>query len=92
MLMHSMPTKAYADLGEAWVRHQTARLRQKHLQVGMRFRLDVDDVDALLERAAAHARNARAVTAPSSPRLAAGDHVRRATREAVELCARLHLG
>jgi len=48
---------AYAELGDAWVRHQLARLRQRHLQFGRRGPLDVD---ALLHRAAGTARAARA--------------------------------
>jgi hypothetical protein len=40
---------AYADLGDAWLRNQTARLHQAHLQFGQRWQLDVN---ALLARAA----------------------------------------
>jgi len=44
---------AYANLGDAWLRDQTARLRQAHLQFGRRWHLDVN---ALLARAAHTAR------------------------------------
>jgi hypothetical protein len=40
---------AYAHLGEAWFRHQSARILQRHLQYGQHCRLDLD---ALLAAAA----------------------------------------
>jgi len=40
---------AYAHLGDAWLRYQSARILQRHLQFGLRGRLDVD---ALLAPAA----------------------------------------
>jgi len=46
-------TSAYADLGDACLRYQTARIRQKHLQFGRHCRLEVD---ALLARAASVSR------------------------------------
>jgi hypothetical protein len=50
--------EAYADLGDVWLRDQTARLLQKHLQFGQRFRLDVDLLLAGRARAARVARAA----------------------------------
>ena len=46
----------HADLGDAWLRGQMARLHQAHLQFGRRWRLDVD---ALVARAAGMARAAQ---------------------------------
>ena len=56
MSLNATPANAYAGLGDAWVREQTARIQQKHLQFGGRRQLDVD---ALLSRAAAVARAGR---------------------------------
>jgi hypothetical protein len=39
-----IPTHAYADLGDEWVRYQSARIQQKHLQVGRHFRLDLTGI------------------------------------------------
>jgi hypothetical protein len=50
--------EAYADLGDVWLRDQTARLLQKHLQFGQHFRLDVDLLLAGRARAARVARAA----------------------------------
>ena len=54
---------AYADLGDVWLRDQTARLLQKHLQFGQHFRLDVD---LLLAGRARAARAARAAVMPAA--------------------------
>jgi hypothetical protein len=54
--VESARANAYADLGDAWLRDQMARLRQAHLQLGQRWHLDVD---ALLARAARTAREAQ---------------------------------
>jgi hypothetical protein len=75
----------YADLGEAWVLQQLARIHQRHLQCGRHFRLDMD---ALLANAARFARGS-AGNAVRTRRQDNGDHLRRATVEAVEYCARL---
>ena len=48
-------TDTFADLGDAWLRDQMARLHQAHLQVGQRWHVDVG---ALLARAARRAREA----------------------------------
>ncbi|MBB3182398.1 hypothetical protein FHW64_006842 [Variovorax sp. Sphag1AA] len=49
MFVQATRPYAYAELGEVWLRHQTARLSQKHLQCGRHFRLEVNEV---LDRAA----------------------------------------
>jgi hypothetical protein len=58
MLIKAPATRAYADLGEAWLRYQTTRLAQKYLQAGRHFRLDIE---VLLDRAGRTARAARQV-------------------------------
>ena len=54
--MNAYRTDTFADLGDAWLRDQMARLHQAHLQAGQRWRLDVD---TLLARAARMAREAQ---------------------------------
>ena len=51
-------TCAYADLGEAWVRYQSARIEQRYLQLGRHFRLDLN---ALLRRLAIAVRATRRI-------------------------------
>jgi len=57
------PVDNYADLGDAWVRDQTARFRQKHLQLGSHWRLDMQ---TLLARAARLARGATQCESPGT--------------------------
>lgn len=73
MSIHPTRPGAYADLGDAWLRGQLARLTQKNLQFGGRYRIDAD---ALLARSARTAR------------IPAGDRVRQAALEIIEPCAR----
>jgi len=82
-------TNAYADLGDAWLSYQTARLHQKHVQSGWHFRLDVD---ALLDRAARMARAPQPNEAPTARENASTDHIRRAMFEAIDHCARVENG
>ena len=82
----SDPNVAYADLGQAWFRYQTARLRQRHLQFGQHLRLDVE---ALLARLAGVTRAARRIKTPTAPVRVEIDHLRRAMIEAIEYCALL---
>jgi hypothetical protein len=56
MSIKTTPPEAYADLGDVWLRDQTARLLQKHVQFGRHFRLDVDLLLAGRARAARAAR------------------------------------
>jgi len=77
---------AYADLGDVWLRDQSARLSQKYLQYGGHCRIDVD---ALLARLARTARAAKAAAAPSATKISTEDRIRRATIEAIEYCSRL---
>ena len=56
MPIHTTRTSAYANLDKAWLRNQTARLHQRHLQFLRHFRLDID---TLLARAANLTRAAR---------------------------------
>jgi hypothetical protein len=84
--MANQPTQSdtYADLGDAWVRYQTALFHQRHIQLGRRCRLDIR---ALLDAAARIARAGRPLE-PIEPRKPATDRLRRATIEAIDLCAR----
>jgi len=41
MSINTTGSYAYADLGDAWLRYQTARSRQEHPQAGRHFRLDM---------------------------------------------------
>jgi hypothetical protein len=75
---------AYADLGDVWLRDQSARLMQKHLQFGRHYRMDAD---ALLARLACTARAARTPVMPVANESSSTDHIRRATIEAIEYCS-----
>ncbi|SAK81613.1 hypothetical protein [Caballeronia ptereochthonis] len=86
MPINGIQSDAYADLGEAWIQDQSARLMQKHLQFGQHYRIDVD---ALLARSAQVARAARIAAAAAENLELATDRIRRATLEAVEHCPRL---
>jgi len=77
-----------ADLGEIWFRDQTARRRQKHLQSGQHFRLEID---ALLAQAARRAQAARTIERPIAHDGGSTDRIRRAAIEAIEQCARLEI-
>lgn len=54
MFIHSTETNLYADLGAAWILHQTFRIHQTYLQFGRHFRVDVD---SLVDRTARRARS-----------------------------------
>ena len=86
MSLNATPVNTYADLGDAWLRHQTARFHQKHLQFGQHCRLDVD---ALLARAAGVSRTTRPAGTLTVREHMSTDHTRRAMLEAIEHCARL---
>lgn len=89
MPLHLTQQAVYEDLGEIWLRDQSARLMQRHLQFGGHHRFDAD---ALLLRMARTARAARATGAAATPaakKISAENLIRRATIEAVEHCARL---
>ena len=58
MSFHISHASAHANLDCAWLRDQTARLHQRHLQFRRHFRLDVD---ALLARAVKETRANRPV-------------------------------
>lgn len=77
---------AYADLGDAWLRDQSARLTQKYLQFGGHYRIDAD---ALLARLARTARADKVAVAPAAQKISTEDRIRRATIEAIEHCLRL---
>ena len=70
--------QAFVDLGDAWLRAQTDRVLQRHLQFGQHRRIDLD---SLLSRTAQPFR--------TSIRQAANDRLWRATVAAVEYCERL---
>ena len=80
-----MPFKATwtheTPAAQVWRRHQIAMLRQRHMQVGLHFQLDID---ALLDRGALSIGLGAAPSAASE-----ADRIRRATVEAVDYCARL---
>jgi hypothetical protein len=86
MSLNATPVNTHADLGDAWRRHQTARLRQKHLQFGQHCRLDVD---TLLARMAGASRMAQSAETPTVREPMPTDHIRRAMIEAIEHCAQL---
>jgi len=88
MSFYTTQTNAYADLGEIWFRDQTARLRQKHLQSGQHFRLEID---ALLAQPARRAQAARTIERPIAHDGGSTDRIRRAAIEAIEQCARLEI-
>lgn len=73
-------------LGAVWVCCQSARLRQMDVQFGRHFH--VDRV-ALLERASRLARVDRPGAAPLDSGTGCTDRFRRATIEAIDLCAKL---
>jgi hypothetical protein len=84
-----IPTCAYADLGEAWVRYQSARIEQRYLQLGRHFPLDLN---ALLRRLAIAVRATRMIE-PLEPRgPASTDHTRPASIEAVGHCVEAACG
>lgn len=85
MSLNAIPINAYADLGDAWVRYQTARIHQKYLQFGLHFHLDIDALMVRASRAAREARGTVAQARESAP----ADHMRRAMIEAIEHCTQL---
>jgi bifunctional pyridoxal-dependent enzyme with beta-cystathionase and maltose regulon repressor activities len=86
MSMNTTTTPAYADLGSAWLKYQTARIQQRHLQFGRHFRLDLD---ALLRRLATAARATRVMEAPAPHVPVSTIQMRRELIEAIDLCARV---
>src|SRR5947209_3911895 len=54
---------SYTDLGDAWVRYQSARVQQTHVQLGRHFRLDLN---GLLHGLATAARARRRVPGPAT--------------------------
>ncbi|WP_198088139.1 hypothetical protein [Variovorax sp. E3] len=86
MSHHLTQQAACEDLGEIWLRDQSARLMQRHLQFGGHYRFDAN---ALLSRLACAARAARANAMPAAKKTSVEDRIRRATIEAVEHCAHL---
>ena len=89
MSINSTGTSVYVDLGDAWLRYQTARIRQRHLQVGRHFRLDFD---ALLTRAASVTRAARSAEGPAVRAHVSTDHIRRVMIEVVDHYAQRKTG
>ncbi|WP_063925992.1 hypothetical protein [Cupriavidus sp. IDO] len=87
MPINELQSDAYADLGDIWLRDQSARLRQKHLQFGRHYRMDVE---ALLARNAQATRMGSAATMAAPSHGLPTDRIRRATIEAIEHCARLN--
>ena len=71
---------AYAHLGEAWLRHQSARILQRHLQYGQHCRLDLD---ALLAAAAG------TMASRHLNKGVANECLRQATVDAIDFCSRL---
>ncbi len=64
MFMNAIPSQGNADLGAVWVRHQLARIHQKHVQFARHFRVDVA---GLLMRATRLAREAGLASAQHAP-------------------------
>lgn len=86
MSIDTTRTSAYANLGNAWLRDQTARHHQRHLQFRRHFRLDVD---ALLARAANLTRAARPAESVTLHRHVWTDPIPRTKVEAIDHCAKL---
>jgi hypothetical protein len=86
MSIDTTRTSAYANLGSAWLRDQTARLHQRHLQFRRHFRLDVD---ALLARAANLTRAARPAESVTVRQHVSIDAIRRTKIVAIDHCAQL---
>jgi hypothetical protein len=86
MSIHPSHADTYADLGDAWVRYQTALFHQRHVQLGRRCHFDIG---ALLDAAARIARAGRPVQVTDQRPKPSTDRLRRATIEAIDLCARL---
>lgn len=87
MPINETQSEAYADLGDIWLRDQSARLRQKHLQFGRHYRMDAK---ALLARNAQATRTARESSIPARSHGLPNDCIRRATIEAIEYCSQLN--
>ncbi|WP_211946772.1 hypothetical protein [Cupriavidus yeoncheonensis] len=87
MPINEVRPDAYADLGDIWLRDQSARLMQKHLQFGRHYR---SDVEALLARNARAARTDRGTAIPARSHGLPTSRIRRATIEAIEYCSRLN--
>jgi len=65
MRINDLQAEGYSDLGDLWLHYQIARLRQRHLQCGRHFRLDMI---VLLDRLARIAREMRSLEAqPAHP-------------------------
>ena len=86
MTMNPSATHAYADLGDAWLRYQTARIQQTHIQFGRHFRLDLD---ALVRQRATATRAARVIAVLTARAPLSTEHMRRALIEAMAHCARV---
>jgi hypothetical protein len=71
---------AYAHLGEAWLRYQSARIIQRHLQYGQHCRLDLD---TLLAAAAG------TIASRNLSNRASNKRFRPATIDAIDFCSRL---
>src|SRR5262245_244849 len=84
--MNWVRSAAYGDIGDAWLRHRTRFLEQRHIQYGRHFR---NDNTTLLERAARAARAARSPEVACKPELAQIDRLQRATVEAINYVASL---
>jgi hypothetical protein len=84
-----IPTHAYADLGDEWVRYQSARIQQRHLQVGRHFRLDLTGI---LRRLAISTRATRLNEALQPRRLTSADDRRPVVSEAIVRSAQVDAG
>ena len=73
---------AYAHLGEAWLRYQSARIIQRHLQYGQHCRLDLE---TLLTAAAGSSASRNLNNRVSNERF------RQATIDAIDFCSSLEL-
>jgi len=86
MSLNSIPINAYAELGDASIRYQIARIYQKYLQFGQHCRLDVDTLLARVAGASRMAEPAETLTVPEHMSI---DHIWCAMIEAIEHCAQL---
>ncbi|MDM0078471.1 hypothetical protein QTH90_28970 [Variovorax sp. J2P1-59] len=86
MSINTTQTSAYAKLGNAWLRDQTDRLHQRHLQFRRHFRLDFD---VLLARAANPTQAPRPTESVTVRQRESRDPIRRTKIEAIDHCAQL---
>jgi len=80
MSIEAARNSAYAHLGEAWLRYQSARILQRHLQYGQHCRLDLE---TLLAAAAG------TIASRNLNNRASNERFRQGTIDAIDFCSSL---